>query len=395
MPERTYMGVDRRRDHSLRIPRPDLTVRIGTPNACASCHADKPAAWAAAAVERWHGPVDGARHYGEIFHAARGGDAAAGPELAALAKDVARPAIVRATALAELARFPGPQLESAVAAGAGDPEPLVRYAAALALEGLPADLRVRAAGVLLDDPVLGVRAEAARWLAGASPDLMTAAQASALARAVDDFRATLAVNADRPEAQLNRGNLEQALGRNAEAESAYRVATELDPELRAGLGQPRGRHPRAGRRGRRRRHPARGAAPPARRRRAASRVRPGAGPERRSLRGARRTRARRPAGAGLRALCVRVRRGAELRRGNDAGARTRSPPPAGAIRRTGTSCSRSRRSTGMPDASLRRGTYAERLVAGDPDEPRRPRYCRNWVRAERARGKAHDCQHTP
>ena len=58
---------------------------------------------------------------------------------------------------------------------------------------------------------------------------MTAAQASVLARAVDDFRATLAVNADRPEAQLNRGNLEQALGRDAEAESAYRVATELDP----------------------------------------------------------------------------------------------------------------------------------------------------------------------
>ena len=106
---------------------------------------------------------------------------------------------------------------------------MVRYAAALALEGLPADLRIRAAGGLLDDPLLGVRAEAARWLAGASPDLMTAAQASVLARAVDDFRATLAVNADRPEAQLNRGNLEQALGRNAEAESAYRVATELDP----------------------------------------------------------------------------------------------------------------------------------------------------------------------
>jgi tetratricopeptide (TPR) repeat protein len=178
--------------------------------------------------------VDAARHPGEILHAARGGDAAVAPELAALAKDAARPAILRATALAELARFPGPQLESGVAAGATDAEPLVRYGAALALEGLPADLRVRAAGNLLEDPVLGVRAEAARWLAGASPDLMTAAQAAALSRAVDDFRATLAVNADRPEAQLNRGNLEQALGRDAEAEAAYRVATELDPSFAPG-----------------------------------------------------------------------------------------------------------------------------------------------------------------
>ncbi len=228
MPERTYMGVDLRRDHSLRIPRPDLSVRIGTPNACASCHAEKPAAWAADAVERWHGPVDDARHYGDVFHAARSGDVHVAPALALLARDDAVPSIVRATALAELARFPGPPLEPAITAGAADPEPLVRYGAALALEGLPADLRVRAAGALLKDPVLGVRAEAARWLAGASPDLMTAAQAAALARAVDDFRATLAVNADRPEAQLNLGNLEQALGRRAEAESAYRVATELD-----------------------------------------------------------------------------------------------------------------------------------------------------------------------
>jgi tetratricopeptide (TPR) repeat protein len=58
---------------------------------------------------------------------------------------------------------------------------------------------------------------------------MTATQAPALSRAVDDFRATLAENADRPEAQLNRGNLERVLGRNAEAEAAYREAAELDP----------------------------------------------------------------------------------------------------------------------------------------------------------------------
>lgn len=229
MAERTYMGIDRRRDHSLRIPRPDLTIRLGTPNACAACHAEKPASWAVAAVERWHGPVDAAPHYGEIFQAARSGEPAAASRLEVLAGDAASPAVVRATALAELVRYPGSQLETAIALGASDPEPLVRYGAALALEGLPADLRVRAAAVLLDDPLAGVRTEAARWLAGASPDLMTAGQAAALARAVDDLRATLAVNADRPEAQLNLGNLEQALGRNAQAEVAYRVATELDP----------------------------------------------------------------------------------------------------------------------------------------------------------------------
>ncbi len=32
------MDVDPRRDHSLRVPRPDLSVSLGTPNACSSCH---------------------------------------------------------------------------------------------------------------------------------------------------------------------------------------------------------------------------------------------------------------------------------------------------------------------------------------------------------------------
>ena len=47
MPARTYMQLDRRRDHSLRIPRPDLTLEIGTPNACTGCHQDRDARWAA------------------------------------------------------------------------------------------------------------------------------------------------------------------------------------------------------------------------------------------------------------------------------------------------------------------------------------------------------------
>ncbi|MGD9290577.1 MAG: multiheme c-type cytochrome, partial [Desulfobacterales bacterium] len=38
MPERPYMVIDYRADHSFRIPRPDLSVELGTPNACNRCH---------------------------------------------------------------------------------------------------------------------------------------------------------------------------------------------------------------------------------------------------------------------------------------------------------------------------------------------------------------------
>ncbi|MDX1638758.1 MAG: multiheme c-type cytochrome, partial [Balneolaceae bacterium] len=38
MPGRYYMEVDFRRDHSFRVPRPDLSARFGNPNACNDCH---------------------------------------------------------------------------------------------------------------------------------------------------------------------------------------------------------------------------------------------------------------------------------------------------------------------------------------------------------------------
>jgi tetratricopeptide (TPR) repeat protein len=40
MPQTTYMTVDKRRDHSFRVPDPSLSLETGTPNACTSCHID-------------------------------------------------------------------------------------------------------------------------------------------------------------------------------------------------------------------------------------------------------------------------------------------------------------------------------------------------------------------
>src|SRR5258705_332807 len=103
MPARTYMVVDKRHDHSFRIPRPDLSVTLGTPNACNDCHRDQPATWAAAAIETWHGPVrKGFQRYAEAFHAARTDHADAAALLAVVAADQNTPGVARATALSEL-----------------------------------------------------------------------------------------------------------------------------------------------------------------------------------------------------------------------------------------------------------------------------------------------------
>ena len=53
MPSTTYMVVDPRRDHSLRIPRPDLSAALGVPNPCTDCHSAEPVQWAVAALRSW------------------------------------------------------------------------------------------------------------------------------------------------------------------------------------------------------------------------------------------------------------------------------------------------------------------------------------------------------
>ena len=57
MPGKVYMGNDFRYDHTFRVPRPDLSLKYGTPNACNNCHNNKSAQWAADAVTKWYGPV--------------------------------------------------------------------------------------------------------------------------------------------------------------------------------------------------------------------------------------------------------------------------------------------------------------------------------------------------
>jgi len=167
MPVKNYMVVDAGRDHSLRVPRPDLSVALGTPNACTQCHADRPAQWAAETVAAWY-PVgrQTTRHYGTALRAGRVGAADAQQQLDRLILDRSQPAIARASALRLLAPYASPASEPAIKAALGDPDPLVRAAAPRALPGIPPPSFVYTTAPLLSDPLRAVRIAAARALAG-------------------------------------------------------------------------------------------------------------------------------------------------------------------------------------------------------------------------------------
>lgn len=230
MPSRNYMVVHARRDHAIRVPRPDLSARIGTPNACQDCHAGRDAQWAAAAIERHHGRRDRPPHYGEILAAARSGAPAAAGDLAALATDAARPAIVRASAIEHLAQLAAPAVP---AAALRDPDPVVRAAAAAAFAARPAQERLAHLPTLLADPLRAVRITAARALADLPATALEPTARGALQGALDDFVAAQQAMADMPGAQLNLAGLALAQGDPTAAERRFRRALAREPALDA------------------------------------------------------------------------------------------------------------------------------------------------------------------
>ncbi|MDP6538108.1 MAG: multiheme c-type cytochrome [Planctomycetota bacterium] len=229
MSARTYMVVDPRRDHSFRVPRPDLAAKLGTPDACSGCHAERGAAWAAEVLAEHFGPAAERReHFAEALAAGRAGTAGAARQLARLAGNEDQPGIARATALSLLARRPSPVTAAAAHAALDDADPLVRSAALSALEVADLPGRLAAGLPLLADPVRAVRIEAARILADAPREVLPAAERERLEAALAEARAAELVSGDRPDAHLNLGLLAAAGGDLAAAEGAYRRALELD-----------------------------------------------------------------------------------------------------------------------------------------------------------------------
>jgi len=166
MPEATYMVVDPRRDHSLRIPRPDLSAALGTPDACSQCHTAQGPEWAAAQIRRHHpNPRPGFQDFATTFATAELGLPSALEDLARRIGDLNQPSVVRASAAARLGLRAENRHGSDLAPGLRDPDPVVRLASATALAGAPPEKRSEWLTPLLGDASRVVRIEAARLLA--------------------------------------------------------------------------------------------------------------------------------------------------------------------------------------------------------------------------------------
>jgi tetratricopeptide (TPR) repeat protein len=225
----TYMVVDPRHDHSFRIPRPDLSVSLGVPNACNECHREVTPAWAAAEIRRrYPHPKPGFQDYAETFAAADRNEPQATIGLAQIVANQEESAIARASALDRLALLGGENSTLSAEAALRDPSPLVRHSAIGVYDSVPPEQRL-AVVPLLTDRVRAVRMRAARTLAPLPDEALGPAGGSAYARAADEYVAGELFNADRPENRVNLGTFYAERGRYMEAEAELRAALRLDP----------------------------------------------------------------------------------------------------------------------------------------------------------------------
>lgn len=232
MPTTTYMGIDERRDHSIRVPRPDLTVELGVPNVCNRCHVkpEEDAAWAARKIQEWYGPKrPDDPHHARAFHAAQRGD----PQGADLLRQVLRrketPEIIRASAVELLQGFDTEQSLRIRRDALEDPSALVRTAAIRAFPLGAVGTLVRDVGPLLSDGVRNVRLAAASLLASQAKALANSEYRRSLDQAVEEYRQGQHAQIDRAESNRNLGILSYELGDPVAAVESFRTAIRQQP----------------------------------------------------------------------------------------------------------------------------------------------------------------------
>lgn len=232
MHERTYMILDPRRDHSIRIPRPDLSDKLGTPNACNQCHTDSSNQWSADYMTEWYGDrIFNKEHYGEVFWAGRKAYPEALPKLIKLADNIENAPMVRATAISLLGNYTDQSIDQLFTKTIKDKDPLIRHSTLTVIHNSGVSSTIQLILNSLDDPIRLVRIMAANALTRFSQDEIPADKRELYKRNLDEYKKSLMINADHPNTHVNFGNLYLNLGDIAKAEASYREAIRIEPGL--------------------------------------------------------------------------------------------------------------------------------------------------------------------
>ena len=227
MPERPYMVIDYRADHSFRIPRPDLSIKLGSPNACNRCHVDKTDQWSDEYITKWYGPGRRA-HYGMIIDEGRNRSPVAHQNLIKLAADPLYPVIVRSTALSLLAAYSGKETSRAYELALMDDEALIRRTAVDHINVSDPKRQTAILTSMLYDTVKSVRIEAARRMTELADPQLDDAQKLVFQSSLDEYQKSMEYSADFAFGRYNLANLYVALKQPQRAVESYLAAIKID-----------------------------------------------------------------------------------------------------------------------------------------------------------------------
>jgi tetratricopeptide (TPR) repeat protein len=227
----TYMGIDFRRDHSFRVPRPDQSVTYGTPNACNTCHADKTNQWAANKVVEWYGSKrldhfsDALLVSSQINISKKDRDA-----LDVFINDLNYPAIARASVIDNLQVTDSKQYDALIE-GLNDPSPMVRFAVLQKFRGLSLEDRTAIALKHTNDTTRLVRIGAAQLLLDLDFSTLTNVDVSNLNKSRNELEDMLFSNADFATGRMQLGDYYLQTNDVKNAIKHYKMAIKMDSLL--------------------------------------------------------------------------------------------------------------------------------------------------------------------
>jgi tetratricopeptide (TPR) repeat protein len=222
----------RRSDHSMLPPTPATTIAYKSPNACNLCHVDKDAAWADNLVRAWR-PRD---YQAEVLRTAGLVDAARKrewkrlPEMLAYLEEKDRDEVVATSLIRLLRACPDEKKGPAFIKALSDPSPLVRAAAAAALDGYVTPQSIHPLLAATRDDYRLVRIRAASVLAGVPPERLGGVDRQSLEKAREEAETSFRARPDDHASHYNLGNLYLAEGNPKKAIDEYEISSRLRPD---------------------------------------------------------------------------------------------------------------------------------------------------------------------
>lgn len=231
MTGKNYMGNDFRRDHSFRIPRPDQSVKYGTPNACIGCHKDKSNKWASNTINKWYGSKR-STHFSNALLLSSQNNLSTKERLSldTFINNLNYPEIARATVIKNL-NYTNQNQHNALFGALTDSSALVRYNALLKFRTLSLQDRTAIALKHINDSIKLVRIGAAQLVIGLDENTLNVTNKLYLTTARAELETMLFSNSDFSTGRKQLGDYFLQQNDHNSAIKHYKMALKKDSLL--------------------------------------------------------------------------------------------------------------------------------------------------------------------